>query len=181
MANLIPPDARTKVKYEYWARVVTLWLFLVGVATIMVTLIQIPAYVLIKEQTEVFTQWYEEVSDDNEQFKQSVEIIERTNEISRVIYTEEGHTSFSNLVDEIRRIETDEISVETIAIEKKGGAFDTFSVSGEAATRSALADFRIAIEASPLFEAAALPLSNLAKDVDIPFNISVTVHNADDV
>jgi hypothetical protein len=45
---------------------------------------------------------------------------------------------------------------------------------GTADTRAHLSAFKNALEAHTLFKVASLPLSNLAKDKDIDFSITIT-------
>lgn len=175
MANLIPPSARVRVKREYWIRVISVWMMLVGTACLMVATLQAPAYVLVKEQMSVFNHWYKEVEGDSKQFKSLAEVIDRTNEISLMLNKEEEHLLFSDLIKEVEDVATNDIHISDFTISRKEGVVESFNVAGKAASRSSLADFKKDLEASELFESVELPLSNLAKDVDISFNILIVL------
>ncbi len=177
MANLIPPNARKKVKLEYWARVVSVWLVMLGLACLVVTALHVPVYKLVGDQNEVFNAWHEEVDADNKQFKESVKVINNTNEISRLLSSDAEQILFTEVIDEVDSLINEDVVVESYRMERSGGKVTNFVVSGESTTRFGLADFRKALENSDMFETAALPLSNLAKDADIPFDISVSLTN----
>jgi hypothetical protein len=66
------------------------------------------------------------------------------------------------------------VQVESYAFERKGVALGKVVVSGVAANRTGLTAFKNAIESDKLFKLATIPLSELAKDKDIPFTLSIT-------
>ena len=183
MANLLPTTARSNVTREYWLRVATAWLLLVGTATFMVTTLQIPSYVLLTEQSSGYDAMFAEVSSDNEQFESAVASILETNEISRLLGENPDAVHFTDLINELNRLANRDIELSSIRVARESGVVETISVSGDANTRSALVGFRAALEASEFFTAAELPFSNFAKDNDIPFTITIstTAVESDDV
>ncbi len=47
-------------------------------------------------------------------------------------------------------------------------------INGIAATRASLSAFRVRLESHESVKAVELPLSNLVKDTDVPFSLTVT-------
>lgn len=175
MANLIPLKARKRVRVEYWMRSISVWMLLVGTALLMVLALQIPAYVLVNNQISILNSWYQEVDEDNQQFKVSENIIRKTNRLNVLLGEQNEQPLFGAVVAEVEAAAGNEVVVQDFSLERKDGMLTGLVVSGEAATRSSLANFKDALEDSPMFESAVLPLSNLAKDADIPFRINITM------
>ena len=59
-------------------------------------------------------------------------------------------------------------------LSRDGESVREISISGTAASRQALADFRNRLREEDGVESVDLPISNLAKDRDIPFELTVT-------
>lgn len=173
MINLIPPHARRKVTQEYWTRTVTVWLYLLGIAFVCTAILFVPAYVLVKSQLAVYGEAYQTASADNEQFTVSKTAITTANETALLLATD-NVTDFSVFMDAIQLSASANIIVTTVTMDRVGTDIKPIAVSGVAANRISLANFRDALEAHEYFVTANLPLSNLAKDADITFTITVT-------
>lgn len=173
MANLIPPAARKKVKTQYWFRVASVWMFLVATACLMVSLLQLPAYVLVSGQLEAFDESFKEAAKDNEEFTFSKAAIERSTEIGLVLKSQHENSGFSEVINALENMTNDEVEIYTFKVLREEGKISVITISGQAKSRTSLADFKNTIESNQLFETAILPLSNLAKDKDIPFQISI--------
>lgn len=173
MINLIPPDARTQVKREYWTRVISVWMMLAATAFVMITLLRVPVFVLVSSQLNAFADSYERAASEDLQFKESEELIVEANEIGRLLSESNESRFFSAIITKLDELSGEGITISSISIERTDDIVSAVSVIGFAETRFSLASFKDRIEADPYFESAALPLSNLAKDKDIPFNIAI--------
>ena len=173
MINLIPPVARKKVKREYWIRVVSVWMILVASALVMISLLKLPVYVLVNKQLDAFSSSYESAAENDQQFKLSEELIKDANDISTILSGDEDVYLFSDVITRIGELAGEGIGVNQFTLTREEGQVNLVIITGEADTRQRLADFKNDLEADSLFESAALPLSNLAKDVDIPFKIEI--------
>ena len=173
MINLIPPGAQKKVKHEYWIRVVSVWLMLGAIAFLMITILNIPAYLLVKNQLEFLTTEYQSASDDKRVFAELSQELRDANNIGTLLRTQKETYLFSEIITEIKTQAPGTVILRGFTIRRDDGGIISITVRGQSASRNTLASFRDAIEASDMFESAELPLSNLAKDKDIPFNISI--------
>jgi len=177
MINLIPPVARKKVLREYWIRVVSVWFILVSIGFILITLLKLPVYVLVHSQLAAFSASYEAAASEDEQFTQLAEEIKTANETASILQISPSHHIFSEVIDKLDALANESVAVSEISIRITKDDTTVVTVAGEAATRIALARYKDSIEADEMFLTAELPLSNLAKDVEIPFTISVTLTN----
>ncbi len=175
MANLLPPAALKKVKREYWLRVISVWFGLIGTALLMVAILQIPVYVLVKSQSHAFSRWYEKVGSDKDTMQNLADTIKHSNNLGRLLSTGKEDSFFSQVLKEVDLVAGDKIVVNGLSLDREGGKVKTLSIIGIADSRTDLANFKSALEDSLIFTSVTLPLANLAKDVDVPFNITVTV------
>jgi len=173
MINLIPPVARKKVKREYWVRAVSVWMLLISIALVIVTLFNIPVYVLISGQLNAYASPYELATTEDGQFKQSEEEIKTANEFAKILNENTESVAFSDIIARLDELGGAGISVASVNLSRTKDSIDDITVTGQASTRVALANYKERIEAHEFFDTAELPLSNLAKDVDIPFSIKI--------
>ncbi len=173
MANLIPPSAKKQVCVEYWVRVVSVWLFLVGTGLLVVAALNLPVYILIQSQLGTYTDKFNEANNQNSAFEKIESEIVESNEIAELLSGDRQTVSFVGLLKEFDVLASDAIDVTSFSFARDGTIIGTIHISGKAADRQSLVAFSEAIENHTLFESAEIPLSNLAKDRDIPFTITV--------
>lgn len=178
MINLIPPSAEKQVQREYWVRVASIWMILFGFAFAIVALLNVPVYILVRSQLDSFLQEYKEATDMTDTFIASEVAIANANEIVRLLAKEDPVEPFSRILKEIEGLRGASITILDFTISRTENVLDPIVVSGVANSRLELSEFRDAIEESEFFASAQLPLSNLAKDKDIPFTITITPEKA---
>lgn len=172
MINLIPPEARSKVKREYWVRVVSTWMLLISVVFLVVTLLKIPVYVLVNDQLEAFADSIAAAETNEQHFNEAAAKIESANAISGLL-VQEDRVQFSDVIADISNTATVGIQIENYNLTRTEDNTLLIVVAGEASTRQELATFKVNLEAHARFDTVELPISNLAKDVDIPFQITI--------
>ncbi len=172
MINLIPPSAQEQVKREYWLRVATVWMVLIASALLIVAILNIPLFVLVRSQLDAFQTEYAQASLESESFKSSEGAVERANNIAMLLSRTEEDT-FSAIITELEILSGSEISISEILLSLTEGELNPIVIKGTAASRLAVTTFQSSLEAHPLFKNAVLPLSNLARDKDIVFTITI--------
>jgi hypothetical protein len=176
MINLIPPHARKTVKIEYWVRVGTVWTILVAIGLLIAAVFFLPSYVLIKSQLSAYESSYNEASASDASYQGLESEVQLANAQAQRLLTNEATYSFTSILDELELLTTEAIEVEEITMERSETLeLKQFTIRGTAATRIDLVAYRDAIEAHSFFTSAELPISNLAKDRDVPFSVTVTV------
>lgn len=173
MINLIPPAARKGVVTEYWVRVATVWMFLLGTALILVAVMQSPAYVLVKLQLNAFSDGVAEATLQEEEFQAGQAAIKDAHQLSSLLLDTTQSTSFVTISQALNELAGEEITVSGIDMGRSEGQISTLAITGTAATREGLSSYRNRIEAHELFSEVFLPLSNLAKEEDILFQITI--------
>jgi hypothetical protein len=174
MINLIPPGAQNQVKREYWLRVFTVWIILIASACMMIATLYMPVYVLVRSQLDAFLQAYTQASIESDSFKDSELAIEKANEIAKLLSEADKAISFSTVIFELEEVsQAHGVTITEFVLLREKGELQPIVLRGIALSRLDLTSFRDAIEAHELFKSAELPLSNLAKDKDITFGITI--------
>ncbi|MFT5037245.1 MAG: hypothetical protein ACI9VM_000823 [Candidatus Azotimanducaceae bacterium] len=173
MANLIPPDAKHAITVEYWLRVVTVWFVLIGLALIVVAVLQFPTYVLVQTQLDAFSGKYNDANNSVETFAEAQRVLVEVNDLSSLLTSSIADIGLSNLVDVLDAIAGDSVTISNFSFKRSETELIEIHINGLAKTRTALANFSNDIEDHPLFTEADVPISNLAKDKDILFDIDI--------
>jgi hypothetical protein len=170
MINLIPPEARTRIIKEYWFRVVTVWLFMVAVVGVTVAALLLPAYVLVTSQVRVHES---SATEATEQAAASKILVDASTEASLIV----GDSNAQSLLEVLDMVESEivpgSIVVNGYSFVRAGVVLGEVKIEGVAATRLALASFRDELIMQPLIERVDLPISNLAKDKEISFSMTL--------
>ena len=174
MINLIPPAAKKKVVKEYWLRVFTIWLFLIGSAFFVVGILNFPAYVLTLSQASIYSEQVENAADELESSEASELLIKDANERAVHLVSKEDGVDFSLLMEQLESLAGAGITITQFNFERKDNKLGPIKISGIAASRADLTSFDDSIEAHASFSEAELPISNLAKDSNINYQITVT-------
>lgn len=177
MINLIPPSAQDQVRKEYWIRVISVWAVLLGSACVVVAIFNAPAYVLVSSQLSSYLQEYNQAALENESFKESERAVVRSNEIAALLARSDESLQFSEVMSHLESLTGSAVEITEFDFTRSGDTIQSIAISGEAESRLALSMFHEAIESDSLFQSASLPLSNLAKDKDIPFTITIVPRN----
>jgi len=177
MINLLPPNARKQVQIEYWVRVSSVWILLLGLAFIMISFLLVPSLILVQSQLAVYDGEYQNASSQNDVYENLEQEVRVANGIAAQLINSDTDALFSALLSEVENIAGTSVVLEAISFSRVEGKVESIQITGDAPSRATLVQFRDSLEESSLFESAALPLSNLAKDKDVPFSITILVSN----
>ncbi len=175
MVNLIPPHARRAVTIEYYVRVVTVWLWLLSAALIVVGVLMFPVGLLVQLQLKALSATYAEAQAKNDDYQAAEKEVMRVNETAQELARVHALHPVWDDVALIYELVPDGVVIESISLTREKDVVKKITVTGEAATRSDLARTRDLLKSHGRFTAVELPLSNLAKDVELPFSITLDV------
>lgn len=175
MRNLLPFANRKKVKREYRLRLITLTLFMaasvvaIGSISILPTLFLSQSKKLSIENQAEFV----ERSIAHREAEVSLETLRDSRSRLALLATEDEQTTLTETIEVLCQCET------TPLVDIDGFFYETFggiakiNVTGVASTRDALLSYKGRLERSEIFSSVELPISNLARDRDIEFTITV--------
>lgn len=173
MINLIPPIVRKSIVTEYWVRVISVWFFILAVAATAIVFLSLPVYVLLSTQVNVYEQSAAEATQRVNEYDLSAGALVRANVMAQKIYELEDVEKFSTIITDIEALQGRGVVIEGYNFTHRENKLAPVEISGTAATRQALADFREALLTQEGVSDVVLPISNLAKDRDIQFSLSV--------
>jgi hypothetical protein len=177
MINLIPQSAKKSIKIEYWLRVITVWGILMTGALIASIFIMAPAYVLINLQIDASAASSAAASEKIATYESVTKDLARSNAEAKAILDTTEYVPISTYIDMIRSIEGENITVSEVTVSRSKTTFAPIQIKGEAVDRQSLSRFRDGLLANPAVAGVDLPISNLAKDKEIQFNLSVSLKN----
>ena len=175
MINLIPPLAKKKLTREYWLRVVSVWFFTFSTALLLGIVLMIPVYVLLNIQISALSSSAATASQKIATLKDVSNELDLANQQARALINGLRYNQMSDYTEIFRKLESNEIQLSQIYIDRSKDGVSPVRVSGTATSRQALATFRDKLLAESRVENVDLPISNLAKDKDIQFSLTVTM------
>jgi hypothetical protein len=175
MINLIPPSAKKKIITEYWARTVSVWFYIWASALLLGAFVMVPVYVLVDLQ----------VSNSSESAASAEAVLASYDDLSKQLNS--ANIDAKSLLESRRygllsdytklffELENSDVSLSQVSISRAKDGIGPVQISGSATTRQALASFREALLDLSKVESVDLPISNLAKDKDIQFTLTVKI------
>jgi Tfp pilus assembly protein PilN len=175
MINLIPPDGQKVLKTEYVLRVGATFGILFGVVLLLVVVAHIPTYVLVDAQIKSLDTSMVQYNNEREDTRELDEEVKRAKTITAQLGVTDDTISATALLTELQRVMPNAITLKSFAMQTDDKGDATVQVQGIAPTREALAAFKVAVENSEMFAEAQIPISDLAKDTDLPFAVTITL------
>jgi Tfp pilus assembly protein PilN len=173
MINLLPPEGHRAVKQEYFFRVGAAILLLLASVAIFLTIAFIPTYVLIGAQISSSGAQTTAVSSEEETYRAAEATVKDIEKIITQLEKRATPLEISSIIEEIRQSASPQVVFKTFRVDASK-APATIQVQGIAETRESLARFRTALEASDMFLKAEVPISDLARETELPFTIAIT-------
>ena len=174
MINLIPAEAKKRILREYWLRAVTVWFFLWSCAILLGVTLLVPSYVLINLQIKAYASSAQTANEKNENYESVAKELEHASKLAAAVSEQFQRPTMTQYLSRIKSLESADAQVTRVNLSRDGESVREISISGTAASRQALADFRNRLREEDGVESVDLPISNLAKDRDIPFELTVT-------
>lgn len=175
MINLIPPQGHKAVKREYILRVGTTLSFLLGGVCILLTVALIPTFVLVRAQMHSSSSSTEQGNKDADALLAAENEVRITESVLAQLKSVPESTPATGIITELQKLAPVGIQFSNFSMEKTNGVYGRVQVNGTASTREVLSNFRRAIEASTVFASAELPISDLARDVNLPFALTLVI------
>lgn len=175
MINLIPSAVRKAIIREYWTRVLAMFLFVISVVAIVISLLFLPVYVLVSTQTNIYAESAKQAEERMADFSVSAKALTDANQLSQKILEQNKVKNFSEVVVLVESLTSTGISLNTLELTRTTENPVSVRVDGLAYTRNDLAAFRDRLLEHEEIEDVILPISNLAKDKDIQFTLSIVL------
>lgn len=176
MINLIPPSARDRVVHEYWSRVLTVWALLLGIAGVVSGCMLFPTYILLSTQYNALQAEADAFASMESRGGATEVVVREANTLAAALVRIGEKDQLSDILRALDESLNDSIQVTAHVLTRdEEGRVSTVEVSGIAKTRESLTSFRGSLEAHPQFLRAEIPISDLVRDIDLPFSIDIVV------
>ena len=173
MINLLPPQAKKNLTKEYWLRIFSVWALLVSGLCLILSALLLPTYILIHSQFNLLAVEDQKNNEIEGKFRMAEASVIEANKLAEVLSQSLTNSDFTSIIEAIHSVRTQDIQLTMINLAQ--GDAHTVQVQGEAASRASLIQFKSALESSPLFESALIPLSDFARDTKLPFSVTITL------
>jgi hypothetical protein len=174
MINLIPTLAKKEVSREYWLRVVSVWMILLSFFLLITTALNLPTLILVNSLEAANQSRLNEILNSQNANKDAENLINDTNALIKQVNITNERAKFSELMYILDDIAGNEVVLTQFTFEENAGLVQPLTMIGWADSRVSLAKFREVLEQHESFEKVELPISNLAKDRDITFSMTVS-------
>ncbi len=175
MINLIPPEGHKAVKREYALRVGAALGFLFSGVMILLGVALIPTYILIEAQIATSESEVARETGETEALSNAKNEIRSVKTVLAQLKATPQSVLMSSAIEEIQKNAPANVVFKNFSISAVEGVVTTLLVQGVAPTRESLAKLRDALVASDLFENAEVPISDLARETNLPFTLTVTL------
>ncbi len=175
MINLIPQSAKKQIVIEYWLRVATVWLVLLAVTAAIGGALMFPVHVLIKTQTDVYRESANAAIQKIAVFENVSADLVQSSQQAKIVLDTSREVPLSQYLALFGALETDTLVLSGFLINRDKEGVGQVQLTGTALSRQALADFRDQLLDLKEVEKVDFPISNLAKDKDISFDMVVTL------
>lgn len=176
MINLIPPAAKRTVIIEYWVRVVSVWMVLLGTACLITATLLLPTYMMVRGKLGEMEAAAAKNAASAATFDSSAAALTRAMAEANLIMASSTAVTFTNYETDLMAEAGTQIEVTELQFVRLATT-TAVTVVGTAKTRAALAAYREALEANVHFFEVQLPLSSLVRDRDLPFTMMMFAHN----
>ncbi len=175
MINLLPPQGKSLTVREYWVRVLSVWGFLLSAVCVLSTFFFAPSYVLVQLQIRGTNESVQVEDDSQTEYKTKEDVIRKTNVLIEQLSTSKESSSISEIMEEIVDRAGTDIFIENFDFTFAEQNPTKATIQGMAENRNQLAEFKRTLEDSGRLEAVTLPISDLAREKDLPFTITVNI------
>lgn len=179
--NLLPKKYKYDLKEGFKQRFFVTSMFTIGVSFVVGTIMSLPAYFLVpKDLTEMSEGIYLE-NKDADSANEMLKLPEKIDFKVKFLNISMSGPSITGVLSEIVSNLPQGVALDSINFIRQPGRVEgtspQISISGIAKNRESLVSFSETLNKSVIFSNVELPVSNLARDKDLPFSMQVTIKN----
>ncbi|KKS83253.1 MAG: hypothetical protein UV60_C0046G0002 [Parcubacteria group bacterium GW2011_GWA2_43_11] len=172
LQNLLPKEQKKVLEQEYYVRLATVVALTLAGAVIIGCVALVPAYMQVAGEMRLSEETYELHQKDVEDNNSLVEEVSQS--LSMLTFLEEKYSQekLTTLLDEIFKERPSGITITGFSYKRYDSVL---ALQGIASTRDLVVPFARALEANQYFEKAPVPISNLAKNTNLDFSLSIVL------
>lgn len=175
MANLVPQLAKKKIAQEYWVRVVTAWFLLATITLLICSVFLFPVYIFTSTQVAVHAESAAAAAESVADYEAVATALERANKEAQLVIEDSRKTRAYDYIALFAALEGQGVTLTSLTFSKQGDVAEPIELEGVADDRESLAAFRDRLLAAEAIESVDLPISNLAKESNITFDMTIKI------
>ena len=172
LQNLLPAMRKKEIRIEYYIRLSIVLLVFVNVVVLIGVVALFPSYMYVKSETEAVKEEYERYQAEVSANKELVEELVRHSYITTTLQEVLDEERFTDILNEVLLKRPEGVTVVGFSYSRTA---HTMTLHGIAATRDLVAPFAQDLEESERFSSVPVPIADLAKNTDLPFQLQMTM------
>jgi|TARA_Y100000310_G_scaffold342803_1_gene447519 hypothetical protein len=179
MANLLPIKQKQGVRREYMFRMASVSVFFTAFSVLAGTIFLMPTYLLseVREKQAVEEQVFIRELVSSVEVVDAQTVLREAREKVSILSDLESQAPLQTVLPKILEYKPRSISITSIFYDFRVSAGATIAVRGEAENRDDLIAFSKRLERDVVFANVELPVSNLAKENDITFSLTLLINS----
>lgn len=174
MINLVPPAAKKSIAFEYWKRVIAVWLFLFSGAFVILAVFLLPTHMALRSEIGFLEETVAAGVDRFSNYDISATELITASKRAQLLLENNATNSPSGLIAVLTQYAGANVVVNNYQFTKLDSV-PTITLAGLAVSRQDLARFRDSVSADSRFALVNLPISNLIKEKDLLFSMEITL------
>lgn len=176
MSNLLPRDAKRTLVFEYRARVIAMWCFVLSTACLVIGLLFLPSFILISSQLKYAENTFLAATGEaSERYASTLSEINEANALGRQLSARQDEVSATDVIREVEKELGSDITFNGLTFDRATTEGLLIEMRGVATTRDELARFVERLKANPYFSDASVPFAQLAQATDAAFTATIHV------
>lgn len=176
MINLVPHEGTKLIRREYIVRVAAVWCLLLAAAIAGSAVLLVPTYVLVSKQFNAMNEATADSGEVEQEYSKLFQELGASRSMIDQLMRVTERVPSSEIIRHIEYARGKDVNVDTIEIVYRD-ATPRIIASGNAATREALRGFVDTLKHDGFFMDASIPVSDLAKDVQPTFTVTLTLRD----
>lgn len=175
--NLLPRDKKNSLRVEYFMRLASVSAILLATVLVLGIVACVPAYVRVMSSISDISTAPDHAAraDEEAQFKSAEATLAEMSHVLSMLRTVYAQPTVTDSINAVLDHKPDGITVTGMSYERTSSLF---TIEGIATTRDALITYKRALESQQGIGGVTSPISNLAKNANLPFRLSFTMHSA---
>ena len=172
--NLLPKEKKKNLRTEYLLRAINVGVLFLAVVVCMGTIALVPAYLRVWTDLANLTEELDATAQATEvtEFKAAESLLKESAYTISILEQRMQERHFTNIIQDALNLLPDGVQITGMAFERETG---TLVLEGVAGTRDNLVGYKQSLEEQDGVKSVTSPISNLAKSVDLPFQLSLEV------
>ncbi len=173
MINLIPPEGHKQVRREYLSRVAAVFALLVTGALVGGACLLLPSYILLSYQLKAQVESAASPEVESE-YADASRALADTSQLAKRLSAPAGSINTSEILAHVNTNLSAEVALTAFSVSRAGEKV-AVTARGTAQTRESLRKFVETLKRDAFFMDARVPVSDLARDVDLSFTLTLTL------